>query len=877
MRLRHEAARHLAAPPPGQRVWIVAAGLAAYAMLAPLAVAALAGPLPLRGFGTLALATSLLGPGLAMILVCWRGLGAIVQDLGSYPGEPQQAVLRIFATAAALAYVGALALMGMEPDRLQPLIAIDVAAGLVAWLVLLHVAMAPGAHARRGVTLACDVLFLSLFLHWGDAAAAPCGAAYLALVFDYGLRFDRAMLLGATIAGASGFAAVAVTTPVWRAMPLADAMLLVAFAILPLYGAALVDRLARARRALSAAEAGQAQFLAILAHELRTPLNTIAGLSALLGRTRLETAQRDMVATLQLSARILIAVAREFLQPARGRKEDESFVLREALGDAAALMRPQAEARGFTLALVLDPRLPHICRGLKLELRQLVVNLLRQELDRAARRDIVLAANLAERAPGSVRVRLAVRAEGTACAPPPERLAGLFAEADAAPDESAIAASIAAALAAELGGTIAAPQDDAVTVELPLACDEEGVARPPDLRGHRVALVTQDRELAERLQATFAGWHGETQWYVEDEDALSVLGGGGHLVVIDGRRDPLAGLSLAHRFATAHQRPPILFIAPRQASEAVAGLAAAQLAAVIEEPVSDQDLASGLMSLLASAETESAATQAAASLHLLVADDSAANRETLKNLLERAGHRVEVASDGGAALAILDKGGFDVALLDLEMPGVSGDAVAKLHRLRHPGDEVPLVALVADAGAETAARCREAGFDAVVAKPADAAQLLAIISELRAARAARQRTSAPPGPEVTPISSHPRFLGDGEVVREATIELLRGLGGSDFLAEVVDTFRSDAARLIPRLREAAQRGELGPFSDLAHALRSGAANIGGVRLAQTLTALEDVSAAELRQAGAAYVEKIESELQRLETALEPFARKERRG
>ena len=114
------------------------------------------------------------------------------------------------------------------------------------------------------------------------------------------------------------------------------------------------------------------------------------------------------------------------------------------------------------------------------------------------------------------------------------------------------------------------------------------------------------------------------------------------------------------------------------------------------------------------------------------------------------------------------------------------------------------------------------------------------------------------------------------MVREQTIESLRGLGGSDFLAEVVETFRSDAARLIPRLREAAKNGELQPFADLAHALRSGAANIGGVRLAQTLTALEDLSAAELRQAGAAYVEKIESELTRLEAALEPFARKERR-
>src|SRR6185312_8080635 len=147
-----------------------------------------------------------------------------------------------------------------------------------------------------------------------------------------------------------------------------------------------------------------------------------------------------------------------------------------------------------------------------------------------------------------------------------------------------------------------------------------------------------------------------------------------------------------------------------------------------------------------------------------------------------------------------------------------------------------------------------------------------------AARTAAANAPAPAAPGVTPISDHPRFFGDGaEIVREATIESLRGLGGNDFLAEVVETFRGDAARLAPRLRQAAERGDLAQFAELAHALRSGAANIGGIRLSQTLTALEDLTEAELRQAGAAYVEKIEAELARLELALEPFARSQRRG
>ncbi|MGH7090577.1 MAG: hypothetical protein ACREFQ_16910, partial [Stellaceae bacterium] len=58
-------------------------------------------------------------------------------------------------------------------------------------------------------------------------------------------------------------------------------------------------------------------------------------------------------------------------------------------------------------------------------------------------------------------------------------------------------------------------------------------------------------------------------------------------------------------------------------------------------------------------------------------------------------------------------------------------------------------------------------------------------------------------------------------------------------------------------------------------LHGGAANVGGIRLAQTLAALEDLGEGELRQAGTAFVEKIESELTRLDQALAPLALKER--
>ncbi len=356
------------------------------------------------------------------------------------------------------------------------------------------------------------------------------------------------------------------------------------------------------------------------------------------------------------------------------------------------------------------------------------------------------------------------------------------------------------------------------------------------------------------------------------------------MLVIDGRSDPVAGLSLAHRLASgAPERPSVLFIAPAQASEAVAGLAATQLAAVIEEPLSETAVASAVLSVIAQGGDEADAPHvpeaAARSLRVLVAEDNPANREILKNFLGRAGHRVEVTIDGGQALSALEAGGFDLALIDLNMPGMSGDAVAKLHRLRHPGARLPLVALTADATEGTEILCREAGFDAVLTKPIEAAHLLATMDELCARSAADRRDPALlPSPVVTPISDHPRFTADvTEVVDMARIELLGGLGGSEFVLEVVETFRNDATRLLGQLKLAIERADIVAFAEITHSLRSGAANIGGARLCQTLTALEDITPKDLQQAGSVYYEKIESEALRLDLALDQFGRAHRIG
>jgi signal transduction histidine kinase len=119
-------------------------------------------------------------------------------------------------------------------------------------------------------------------------------------------------------------------------------------------------------------------------------------------------------------------------------------------------------------------------------------------------------------------------------------------------------------------------------------------------------------------------------------------------------------------------------------------------------------------------------------LRVLVAEDVAASRMLLTTMLERAGHAVTAVEDGPAALAALQGRGFDLAVLDLQMPGLGGLGVARALR-DLPGEQgrVPLIALTADSADWVEKDCRSAGFDAVLRKPFETRRLLGLVDGLR--------------------------------------------------------------------------------------------------------------------------------------------------
>jgi len=137
---------------------------------------------------------------------------------------------------------------------------------------------------------------------------------------------------------------------------------------------------------------------------------------------------------------------------------------------------------------------------------------------------------------------------------------------------------------------------------------------------------------------------------------------------------------------------------------------------------------------------------------VLVADDEASIRFVLREALEEAGHEVIDVDSGEAAWAQLEKGGFDIAFLDIRMPGPTG--LELLDRLRSASSETSVVVITAQNALENAVEAMKRGALDYLVKPFQMVEVLALVEkalrtralerEVRALR--REVRSRPPAP-----------------------------------------------------------------------------------------------------------------------------------
>jgi CheY-like chemotaxis protein len=117
---------------------------------------------------------------------------------------------------------------------------------------------------------------------------------------------------------------------------------------------------------------------------------------------------------------------------------------------------------------------------------------------------------------------------------------------------------------------------------------------------------------------------------------------------------------------------------------------------------------------------------------VLLAEDNMVNQKLALRLLEKRGYEVIVAGDGQAALGELQKGSFDVILMDVQMPTMDGlEATAAIReKEKSSGGHIPIIAMTAHSLKGDEERCVAGGMDAYVSKPIRTHELFATIERV---------------------------------------------------------------------------------------------------------------------------------------------------
>lgn len=469
-----------------------------------------------------------------------------------------------------------------------------------------------------------------------------------------------------------------------------------------------------------AAQNVSAEQLASLSHEFRTPLNGVLGMARLLDGTRLTAEQRAYVAALRESGEHLLGLVNDVLDFAKlgaGRIDlhPSTFEVEGLLRSVCELMSPRAREKGVEIAWAAPAGIGQALAD-EGRLKQILLN---------------FAGNAIKFTPAGGGVLVTVAEQGEALRftvddtgpgvteAAREKIFEAFEQADPFHDVqlggAGLGLAIARKLAAAMDGTVGVGVAPGGGASFWFEATFPRLAVTPErqLAGLKVAVVSPNPIVREAASLQVAAGGAEVFAAAEVEPAarakpdVLLLD---HALAAPGRsvRKP------AHRTA-------IVLLAPEDRGR-IPGYRAAGFSGYLIKPLRRGSVverilaAAGTEALRPEApEDDRVAPAAAPGARVLLVEDNPINALLARTLLTREGCTVDQAGGGEEALAALSVGHYDLILMDMRMPGLSG--LETTERLRARGVKTPVVALTANAFEDDRRACLAAGMDDFLVKP----------------------------------------------------------------------------------------------------------------------------------------------------------------